>query len=588
MHIRLGQVPTIVVSSPEAAELFLKAHDLVFASRPTVLAEKFIGYGFRGLAFSPYGAYWRNMRKLCTLELFTNAKVEMFRPMRREEVSNLVEVLKVASHAREVVCVSEMVGKVVEDMTYRMVFGSKEDRYRLKPIINEAMRLTAAFDVGDYVPFLAPLDLQGIRRGMRLVVKDFNTMFDAIIAEHTKEARKQNADFRDFIDVMLSLKDSNYMQDIKVNKDHIKAIIMDVVAAGMDTSVNVVNWAFPELLRHPKLMKRVQAELREVVGMDRMVEETDLPKLNFLNMVIKETMRLHPVAPLLLPRESIEDITINGYFIPKKSQVFINIWTIGRDPNVWSENAEEFNPDRFVDVDMDIHGRDFQFVPFGSGRRGCPGVQLGLTVVKLILAQLLHCFNWELPNCISSCDLDMKEKFALSMSRESPLLADACGTNIRQMNILGTVVGGLFSFPHPTPPPNNTTEIPKSFTRNNRKNLNLSLRLVAPVDRLVPNRPSRSIVSSLRLVVLAGLSAVSALAVRSRWSPYLRLVVLPGLSAVSGLAVSLVSPSRRAGLRHRRYLPLSLVSDSDPATLMIKSSSAFIEIIHLVTVLRKY
>ncbi|KAK9091218.1 hypothetical protein Sjap_024395 [Stephania japonica] len=365
MHIRLGQVPTIVVSSPEAAELFLKAHDLVFASRPTVQAEKFIGYGFRGLAFSPYGAYWRSMRKLCTLELFTNTKIEMFRPMRKEEVSGLVDIVKSAADAGEV----------------------------------------------------------GLRRDLRPVVKAFNKMFDAILEEHTQEARKQNANFRDFIDVMLSLKDSNYLQDIKLNKDHIKSIIMDVLAAGMDTSVNVINWALPELLRHPKLMKRVQEELREVIGMDRMVEEIDLTKLNFLNLVIKETMRLHPVAPLLLPHESIEDITINGYFIPKKSQVFINIWTIGRDPKVWSENAEEFNPDRFMDVDMDIHGRDFQLIPFGSGRRGCPGMQLGLTVVQLILAQLLHCFNWELPNGISSCDLDMKEKFALAMSRESPLLA---------------------------------------------------------------------------------------------------------------------------------------------------------------------
>ncbi|KAK9114863.1 hypothetical protein Syun_021660 [Stephania yunnanensis] len=424
MHLRLGQVPTIVVSSPESAKQFLKTHDLVFASRPMVQAEKYMGYNFKGLAFSPYGAYWRNMRKLCTLELFTNSKIEMFRPMRKEEVSSLVEIVKGAADAHQVVCVSEMVEKVVEDMTYRMVFGCKDDRFRFKPIIDEAMKLAGAFNIGDYVPFLAPFDLQGLVRRMKVVAKAFDKILETIIEEHIRDAKDQNAQVRDFIDVMLSLMDSNnYMQDIKLNKDHIKAIIMDVLAAGMDTSVNVVNWALPELLRHPKIMKRVQKELKQVVGMDRMVEETDLPKLNYLNMVIKETMRLHPVAPLLLPHESTEDITINGYYIPKKSQVFINVWAIGRDPNAWLENAEEFNPDRFINVDIDIYGRDFQLIPFGSGRRGCPGMQLGLTVVQLILAQLLHCFKWELPNDMSSCDLDMKEKFALAMSRASPLLA---------------------------------------------------------------------------------------------------------------------------------------------------------------------
>ncbi|KAK9091233.1 hypothetical protein Sjap_024410 [Stephania japonica] len=288
----------------------------------------------------------------------------MFRPLRREEVGSLVEIVK----------------------------GAAEDRRA------------------------------GLLPRMKAASKSFDEVVEKIIEEHIRDAKEQNGQVRDFIDVMLSLMESNSMKQVQFGKDNIKAIILDVLGAAMDTSVNVVNWAFAELLRHPKLMKRVQGELREVVCVDRIVEETDLSKLNYLNMVIKETMRLHPVAPLLVPRESTEDITINGYFIPKKSRVLVNVWTIGRDTNAWSEDAEEFNPDRFIGVDMDFVGRhEFQLIPFGSGRRSCPGMQLGLLEVQLILAQLLHCFNWELPDGASPCDLDMTEKFNLTMARASSL-----------------------------------------------------------------------------------------------------------------------------------------------------------------------
>ncbi|KAK9091216.1 hypothetical protein Sjap_024393 [Stephania japonica] len=240
--------------------------------------------------------------------------------------------------------------------------------------------------------------------------KMVDELLETIIEEHMENANKQQERY-DFVDVMLSLMESDYMQHVKFDHGHIKSILIDVLAAGMDTSANVLNLAFPELLRHPKVMYKVQQELKQEVGMDRMVEEMDLPKLSYLNIVIKEILRLHyPVAPLLIPHESTEDIVINEYYIPKKSRVLVNVWALGRDPNVWSEDAEEFNPDRFINLDIDIHGRDFQLIPFGSGRRGCPGMQLGLVMVKYILAQLLHCFNWEVPDGVSPSDLDMTKK----------------------------------------------------------------------------------------------------------------------------------------------------------------------------------
>lgn len=197
-----------------------------------------------------------------------------------------------------------------------------------------------------------------------------------------------------------------------------------MLIASMDTSATTIEWIFTELLRHPKVMKKLQKEIEEKVGRrNRIIEESDIESLEYLDMVIKETFRLHPVAPLLLPHESIEDCTIDGFHIPKKSRILVNTKAIGRDPTVWEE-PEKFFPERFSSKDnnVDIRGRDFRLIPFGSGRRSCPGLQLGLTIVRLVVAQLVHCFDWELPNGMRPEELDTKEVFGLVTARANHLM----------------------------------------------------------------------------------------------------------------------------------------------------------------------
>lgn len=194
------------------------------------------------------------------------------------------------------------------------------------------------------------------------------------------------------------------------------------MAASIDTSATAIEWAMSELLRHPQVMKKLQHELKKVVGMNRMVEEPDIESLGYLNMVVKETLRLHPPVPLLLPHESIEDCTVNSFHIPRKSRVLVNVWAIGRDPHVWGD-PEKFIPERFEETSIDVRGHDFQLLPFGSGRRGCPGMQLGLTVIRLVLAQLAHCFDWELPDGMLPSELDMNEEFGLTIPRAKHLVA---------------------------------------------------------------------------------------------------------------------------------------------------------------------
>ena len=195
-----------------------------------------------------------------------------------------------------------------------------------------------------------------------------------------------------------------------------------MLAGSMETTSSSIDWAVAELIRHPRVMKKVQSELEKVVGMERMVEESDLESLEYLNMVVKETLRLYPAGPLLVPNESMEDCTVNGFYIPQKSRIIVNAWAIGRDPDSWT-NADEFLPERFIEGDIDFRGKHFQYIPFGSGRRGCPGMQLGITVVRFVVAQLVHCFDWELPDGMLPSELDMTEEFGLAIPRAKHLVA---------------------------------------------------------------------------------------------------------------------------------------------------------------------
>ena len=183
-----------------------------------------------------------------------------------------------------------------------------------------------------------------------------------------------------------------------------------------------VEWAISELLKKPELFGKATEELDRVIGQSRWVTEKDIPDLPYIEAIVKETMRMHPVAPMLVPRCAREDCKVAGYDIQKGTRVLVNVWTIGRDPALW-EKPEEFYPDRFVGKDIDVKGHDYELLPFGSGRRMCPGYSLGLKVIQSNLANLLHGYKWKLPNDMKPEDLDMEEIFGLSTPRKIPLVA---------------------------------------------------------------------------------------------------------------------------------------------------------------------
>lgn len=197
--------------------------------------------------------------------------------------------------------------------------------------------------------------------------------------------------------------------------------VQDMFAAGTDTTFIVLDWGMTELILHPEVLEKAQAEVRSVVGARKVVLESDLPQLDYMKAVIKETFRLHPPAPVLVPRESMEQVTIDGYDIPAKTRIFVNAWAIGRDPQSW-EDPEAFKPERFLDSSIDFKGQDFELIPFGAGRRICPAMTFGTASVELALAQLLHSFDWELPPGVTAKDLDMTEIFGITMHRKAGLM----------------------------------------------------------------------------------------------------------------------------------------------------------------------
>lgn len=195
-----------------------------------------------------------------------------------------------------------------------------------------------------------------------------------------------------------------------------------MITAGMDTTAISVEWAMAEIVKNPRVQQKTQEELDRVIGHERVMVESDIPNLPYLQCLAKEAMRLHPPTPLMLPHRANTNVKIGGYDIPKGSNVHVNVWAIARDPVVW-KNPLEFRPERFLEEDVDMKGHDFRLLPFGAGRRVCPGAQLGINLVTSMLGHLLHHFNWSPPDGIKAEELSMLENPGMVTYMSSPLKA---------------------------------------------------------------------------------------------------------------------------------------------------------------------
>ncbi|GLT86547.1 hypothetical protein SLE2022_046810 [Rubroshorea leprosula] len=274
--------------------------------------------------------------------------------------------------------------------------GSTLDHQKkLQQLVHEAQAVMGGFTANEYLPYAGWIFdwITGLHSQVEKVFKDMNTFFQHVVDDHLKPGSKEQ--HRDIIDVLLATQRDETNQDGVVQQsknDVIKAALLDIFLGGIDTSALTVLWAMAGLVRKPRLMKKAQDEIRNYVGRKRRVTEDNLDHLAYLKRVVKETRRLHTPAPLLLPRETMSHCKISGYDIDPKTIIYVNVWAIGRDPKHW-KNPEEFSPERFINGLVDFKGQNFEYLPFGSGRRGCPGICMGILTTELLLANLLYYFD---------------------------------------------------------------------------------------------------------------------------------------------------------------------------------------------------
>ncbi|KAH9697121.1 cytochrome P450 family 76 subfamily C polypeptide 7 [Citrus sinensis] len=386
MSLRLGQVTTVVISSPSMAKAILKEHDSLFCDRKvpeSILSQPYQHHEF-SLVWLPVSPLWRSLRKICNMHIFTNQKLDANQDLRRKKIKDLLAYVEENCSA---------------------VWGIMEEAG--KP------------NLSDHFPLLKMLDLQGIRRRNTLYSGKMFEVLDRLIDQRLKQRQEHgcsiSTESKDTLDTLL-----NIIQEKSVEFDtkHIKHLLADLFIAGNDTTSITMEWAMAELLHNPKVLSKAKLELKQTVGKGRPIDESDIARLPYLQAVVKETFRLHPAVPLLIPRKASEGVEIASVTVPKGAQVFVNVWAIGRDENIW-DNPHSFKPERFLGSDVDFKGQNFELIPFGAGRRICPGLPLAIRMLYLMLGSLINSFDWKLEDE----SMDMKEKFGLTIQKAKPLRA---------------------------------------------------------------------------------------------------------------------------------------------------------------------
>ncbi|GAV67857.1 p450 domain-containing protein, partial [Cephalotus follicularis] len=411
MSLQLGFRPTLVVSSAKLAREALKTHDLIFSSRPTLVGQQKLSYNGLDISFAPYNEYWREIRKVSVIHLFNSIRVQHFRPIREEEVSRMIESISKSTVASKPINLSELMTSLTSTIICRIAFGKRFDegivRNRFRRLLHESEAMFVGLFWSDYFPFMGWVDrLTGMRPRLEKIFKEMDEFYQELIDDHL-DPKRPRPEQEDILDIFLQIWRSREFK-VELSWNQIKAVLMDVFIAGTDTSAAVVVWAMTFLMKNPIAMKKAQEEVRNLIGTKGFVNEDDIQSLHYLKAIVKETMRLQPAVPLLIPRETTQKCNIDGYEIPAKTLVYVNAWAIGRDPEAW-DNTEEFNPDRFIGISVDMKGKDFELIPFGAGRRTCPGIFMGISNVELTLANLLYKFDLKMPHGMNKEDLDSNE-----------------------------------------------------------------------------------------------------------------------------------------------------------------------------------
>ncbi|KAF6171408.1 hypothetical protein GIB67_009549 [Kingdonia uniflora] len=423
MAFSVGFTRFVISSCPNSAKEMLNSS--AFADRP-VKESAYELLFHRAMGFAPFGEYWRNLRRISATHLFSPRRIAAFSPFRSEIGEKMVNEIRVLMESVGEVEVKKVLHFASLNNVMMSVFGrcydfnNDDDGVVLEELVSDGYELLGVFNWSDHFPILGWLDLQGVRKKCRNLVSKVNVFVGKIIQDHRNE--RVNGVYvdesgRDFVDVLLDLE-----KDERLSDSDMIAVLWEMIFRGTDTVAILIEWILARMVLHPDIQSKAQSEIDEVIGNSaRLVSDSDLPNLPYLQSIVKETLRVHPPGPLLSwARLAIHDVHVGKHFVPAGTTAMVNMWAITHDENIWS-NPNEFKPERFMEEDMSIMGSDLRLAPFGSGRRVCPGKAMGWVTVQLWLAQMLQSFKW-IP---SENGVDLAECLKLSLEMKKPLVCRA-------------------------------------------------------------------------------------------------------------------------------------------------------------------
>ncbi|CAI0553576.1 unnamed protein product [Linum tenue] len=434
MSIKLGKVTTIVASSPAAAREILQKHDKLLSDRYVTLAMEVVDHHNFSLPLLPAEAKWRNLRKVCNSCIFATQKLDSYRELRREKVLELLEAVRRNASERpgEPIDVRRAVFRATLNSLSSTIISldlgdveRSETAREFRELVRRIIEQTGKFNLGDYFPVLARMDLQGIQRRLRPNLEKVLNLFQWVVDERLEKMKSESyVPSNDMLDTLLAIgeDDDDDREGATMDPFCIKHLLWDLFVAGTDTTVSTVEWAMTELLRNPVTLAKVKEEMDQIIGKDNHLHESDIHRLPYLQAIVKETLRLHPPGPLLLPRKASADVEVCGFLVPEGAQILVNVWAIGRDSLTW-DDPSSFVPERFLGSKVDVKGNNFELLPFGGGRRICPGASLALRMLHTVLGSMVHRFEWALPDGVLPEKVDMEEEFGLALQKVKPLLA---------------------------------------------------------------------------------------------------------------------------------------------------------------------
>ncbi|KAJ9550004.1 hypothetical protein OSB04_022547 [Centaurea solstitialis] len=423
MTIRLGTITTVVASTPDAAREILQRNDEACSGRVVPDAVTTLDHHDVAVLWISTNEEWRTIRRALNTYLTHNNKLDMLSDLRQNVVDEMMGFIRESARRKEVVDVGKLAFAVALNQMSNTILSQNVTRYDcddiggFKEAVRTLMEVDGKFNLADIFPVLKPWDPQNIRRQAKAAYRWFDKVTDGFIKERLKHRESKLPRFGDMLDSML---DCSEDKEDGFSFKHIKALLVDLFLAGTETSANTIEWTMTELLLNPHIFSRLRQEISTIVDEDGNIQEAKVINLPYLQAVIKETMRLHFSVPLLVPHKTETDVKIGEYLLPKNTQILVNAWAMARDPRYW-EDPLTFMPERFLDTKLDYRGQHFEFIPFGSGRRMCPGIALARRVTSLMVASFVYHFDWKLPH--PKEEIDMNCIFGITLLRATPLVA---------------------------------------------------------------------------------------------------------------------------------------------------------------------